>query len=38
MIDDLDRCVWVNVSSGTAHLGCPRQISESHKMVVIVLM
>jgi len=35
MIDDHDRCVWVNVSSVLpAYPGCPRQNPESHKMVV----
>jgi len=38
MIDDQDRCEWVNVSSGTGSLGwgCPRRSPESHKMVVVV--
>jgi len=35
MIDDHDRCQWVNVSSGTAHPGCAGQIPESHKMAVV---
>ena len=25
MVDDQNRCEWVNVSSGTAHPGSPRQ-------------
>ena len=39
MIDDHDRCQWVNVSSGTrlpAHPGCPGQNPDSRKMVVCV--
>jgi len=36
MIDDHNRCEWVNVSCGTAHLGCPGQNPDSHKMVVCV--
>jgi len=36
MIDDHDRCEWVNVSSGMAHQGCPGQCPESHKMAVVV--
>jgi len=32
MINDHDRrCEWVNISSGTAHLGCPGQNPESCK-------
>jgi len=36
MIDDRDRCEWVNVSSGIAHLECPRQSPARRKMVVCV--
>ena len=35
MIDDHDRCEWVNVSSGT---GSPGQNPESHKMVVVIVV
>jgi len=38
MIDDHERCQQVNVSSGPAHSGCPRQNPESRKMVVVVVM
>jgi len=30
MIDDHDRCEWVNVSSGTCSPGCHGQNPESH--------
>ena len=36
IIDDRDECEWVNVSSGTAHPGCPGQIPQSRKTVVCV--
>jgi len=38
MIDDHDRCEWVNVSSGTipAHPGCPGQNQDTGKTVVCV--
>ena len=36
MIDDRDRCEWVNVSSGIAHLECPRQSPVRRNMVVCV--
>ena len=35
MIDDHDRCEWVNVSF--AHPGCPRQRPEHCKMVVVAV-
>jgi len=38
MIDDRDRCEWVNVSSGTGNPGCPGQNPESCKMVVVVVV
>jgi len=38
MIEDNDRCEWVNVSSGMAHPGCPGQSSESRKMLVVALV
>jgi len=38
MIDDHDRWEWVNVSSGTAHVGCPGQSPDSHIMVVVVVV
>jgi len=38
MIDDRDRCEWVNVSSGTGSPVCPGQNSESRKMVVVVVV
>jgi len=34
MIDDHNRCEWVNDFLVPAHLGCPGQNPESHKMVV----
>jgi len=34
MIDDHNKCKWVNVSSVQAHLGCSGQKPESHKMVI----
>jgi len=37
MIDNHDRCEWVNVSSGTGSPDCLRQSPESRKMVVVVL-
>jgi len=36
MIDDEDRCEWMNVFLVLAHLHCPGQNPESHKMVVCV--
>ena len=36
MIDDHDTCEWVNFFLVPAHLGCPGQNPESHKMVVCV--
>jgi len=36
MTDDHDSCEWVNVSSGTGSLGCPRESPESHKTFVCV--
>ena len=36
MIDDHDRCEWVDIYSGTGSPGCPGQNLESHKMVVCV--
>jgi len=36
MIDDHDRCEWVNVSSGTSSPGLPGQNPESCKTVVCV--
>jgi len=38
MIDDHDRCEWLNVSLIPADPGCPRQSPESHKMVVVVVI
>jgi len=38
MIDDQDRCEWVNVSSGVAHLGSPGQNPKSRKTVVVVVV
>jgi len=38
MIDDHDECEWVNVSSRTAHPGCPGQNPQSRKTVVCVLL
>jgi len=34
MIDDHNRCEWVNVSSGTGSPGLTGQNPKSHKMVV----
>jgi len=36
MIDDHDKCVWVNVSSGTGSPGLSRTNPESRKTVVCV--
>jgi len=36
MIDDHDRCEWVNVSSVPAHPSCSGQNPESCKMIVCV--
>jgi len=36
MIDDQDRCEWVNVYSGTGSPGYSQ--TEGHKAVVVVLM
>ena len=36
MIDDHDRCEWVNVSSGTVSPGLSGQNPNSHRMVVCV--
>jgi len=36
VIDDHDRCEWVNVASVSAHLRCPGQNPERCKMVVCV--
>ena len=36
MIDDHDECEWVNVSSGTAHPGCPEQNPKRRKTVACV--
>ena len=33
MVDDQDRCEWVNVSSGTGSPGLSR--TKGHKMVVV---
>jgi len=33
----IERCQWVNVSSGTGSPGCPGQSPESRKMVVVVV-
>jgi len=38
MIDDHNRCEWVNVSSGISSHGCPGQNPESRKMVVVVVI
>jgi len=38
MIDDPDRCEWVNVSSGTGSPGFSGQSPESCKMVVVVVV
>ena len=37
IIDDCDRCEWVNVSSGTSSPGCPGQNPESRKTVLVVV-
>jgi len=37
MINDHNRCEWVNVSSGNSSPSCPRQNPESRKMIVVVL-
>jgi len=36
MIDEHDRCKWVNVSFGTGSPGCPGENPENRKMVVCV--
>jgi len=38
MIDDHDRCEWVNVSSGTVSPGLPRQSTQSSKTVVVTVV
>ena len=35
IIDDHDRCQWVNFSSGTGSTGCPGQNPESRKTVCV---
>ena len=37
MIDDHNRCEWLNVSSGTGSPSLSRQSPESHKMIVVVV-
>jgi len=37
MIDDHDRCEWVNVFLTPAHQGCSGQNQESHKMVAVAV-
>jgi len=38
MIDDHDRCEWVNVSSGSGSPGCPVQNPDSCKTVVVAVV
>jgi len=38
MIDDHDRCEWVNISSGTGHPGCPRQNPDSRQTVAAAVV
>jgi len=38
MIDDHDRCEWVNVSSGTGSPWLSQTKSRLHKMVVVVVV
>jgi len=38
MIDDHNRCEWVNVSSGTSSLGLSWMKSRERKMVVVIVV